>query len=214
MTSPTVHIVDDDAHMLRAFVRLVRSFEYRTQAYTGAAQFLSQKLPLEAGCLVLDLVMPEITGIEVQEILSRGDQYLPIIFVSGNADIQSSVRAMKAGAIDFLIKPFEDYQLISAIRTALALSEQALAKRSELMKDLSAFISLSRREQQVCLGIAQGLLNKQIGFELGTAERTIKVQRAHVMQKLRAHSLPEVVRLVERLRAAGAIPPISAHLGR
>jgi FixJ family two-component response regulator len=212
MTSPTVHIVDDDANVLRAVVRLVRSFDYQAQGYPSAAQFLSQKLPLEVGCLVLDLMMPEITGIDLQEILSRGDQYLPIVFISGNADIQSSVEAMKAGAIDFLTKPFEDYQLISAIQTALALSEQALARRSKLMKDLSAFASLSRREQQVCLGIAQGLLNKQIGFELGTAERTIKVQRAHVMQKLRAQSVPDIVRLVERLRAAGAIPPVSAHL--
>jgi FixJ family two-component response regulator len=213
MTSPTVHIVDDDAHMLRAVVRLVRSFDYRAQAYPSASQFLSQKLPLEAGCLVLDLMMPDFSGIEVQEILSRGDQYLPIIFVSGRADIESSVRAMKAGAIDFLIKPFEDFQLIAAIRTAFAVSEQALARRAELMKDLAAFVSLSRRERQVCLGIAHGLLNKQIGFELGTAERTIKVQRAHVMQKLSAQSLPDIVRLVERLRAAGAIPPVSADLG-
>jgi FixJ family two-component response regulator len=212
MTSPTVHIVDDDANMLRAVVRLVRSFDYQAQGYPSAAQFLSQKLALEVGCLVLDLMMPGITGMDLQEILSRGDQYLPIVFISGNADIRSSVEAMKAGAIDFLTKPFEDYQLISAIQTALALSEQALAKRNKLMTDLSAFASLSRREQQVCLGIAQGLLNKQIGFELGTAERTIKVQRAHVMQKLRAQSVPDIVRLVERLRAAGAIPPVSAHL--
>jgi FixJ family two-component response regulator len=212
MTSPTVHIIDDDAHMLRAVVRLVRSFDYRAQAYPSAAQFLAQQLPLEPGCLVLDLMLPEITGIDVQQILSRGDQYLPIIFISGNADIESSVRAMKAGAIDFLIKPFEDYHLIAAIRTALALSERALTRRNDLMKDIAAFVSLSRREQQVCLGIAQGLLNKQIGFELGTAERTIKVQRAHVMQKLKAQSLPDIVRLVERLRTAGAIPPASAHL--
>jgi FixJ family two-component response regulator len=151
-------------------------------------------------------MMPEITGMAVQEILSRGDQLLPIVFISGNADIHSTVRAMKAGAIDFLTKPFQDFQLISAVRSALTLSEQTLAKRKELTRDLSAFGSLSPREQQVCLGIAQGLLNKQIGFELGTAERTIKVQRAHVMQKLKAQSLPDVVRLVERLRAAGAIP--------
>ena len=211
MTNPTVHIVDDDAHLLRAVVRLLRSYGYRAQSYPSAAQFLSQKLSLEVGCLVLDVMMPEITGMDVQEILSRRDQHLPIVFISGNADIESSVRAMKAGAIDFLIKPFEDYQLILAIRAALALSEQALAERNELMKDLSAFVSLSPREKQVCLGIAQGLLNKQIGFELGTAERTIKVQRAHVMQKLRAQSVPDLVRLVERLRAAGAIQAAFAH---
>jgi FixJ family two-component response regulator len=206
MTSPTVHVVDDDAQILRAVVRLLRSYGYRAEAYPSAAQFLSRKLPLEVGCLVLDLMMPEITGMAVQEILSRGDQLLPIVFISGNADIESTVRAMKAGAIDFLTKPFQDFQLISAVRSALTLSEQTLAKRKELTRDLSAFGSLSPREQQVCLGIAQGLLNKQIGFELGTAERTIKVQRAHVMQKLKAQSLPDVVRLVERLRAAGAIP--------
>lgn len=143
MTSPTVHVVDDDARILRAVVRLLRSYGYRAEAYPSAAEFLSRKLPLEVGCLVLDLMMPEITGMAVQEILSRGDQLLPIVFISGNADIESTVRAMKAGAIDFLTKPFQDFQLISAVRSALTLSEQTLAKRTELTRDLSAFGSLS-----------------------------------------------------------------------
>src|SRR5271155_4810725 len=112
MTGPTVYIVDDDAHMLRAVVRLVRSYGYQAEDYSSAAQFISQKRSSDVGCLVLDLMMPEITGMDVQEILSRGDQHLPIVFISGNADIQSSVHAMKAGASDFLTKPFEDYQLI------------------------------------------------------------------------------------------------------
>jgi FixJ family two-component response regulator len=155
---------------------------------------------------VLDLKIAEIGGFDVQEILSHGDGCLPVIFVSGQADIEASVRAMKAGAIDFLTKPFEYRQMTSAIDTALILSEQNLVKRDKLRKDQEAFVSLTPRERDVCIRIAQGLLNKQVGFELGTKEKTVKQQRARVMQKLGAASLPDIVRFIDRLRIAGAIP--------
>jgi FixJ family two-component response regulator len=159
--------------------------------------------------------MPEMTGLDVQEILARGMKDLPIIFMSGQADIQSSIRAMKAGAIDFLLKPFDDHQLLSAVQSALSRSDEVLSKQNDVKKDQMAFTSLSPRERQVCLRIVQGLLNKQVGYELGTSEKTVKIQRARIMQKLGAKSLPDIVRLVERLRSAGAIPsdsPQHRHL--
>jgi FixJ family two-component response regulator len=206
MTGPIVHIVDDDASLNRALTRLLRSHGYEVQSYTNSKQFLGHKPTLGPACLLLDLKMPEITGLELQEILAHDVECLPVIFMSGQADVESSIRAMKAGAVDFLLKPFDDYQLLAVIQFALSLSERDLSKRVELEKDHTAFISLSPRERQVCLRIAQGLLNKQVGYELGTAEKTVKVQRARIMQKLGAGSLPDIVRLVERLRTAGAIP--------
>jgi FixJ family two-component response regulator len=151
------------------------------------------------------LKLPAITGLDVQAILARRAENLPIIFMSGQADVRSSVRAMKAGAIDFLLKPFDDDQLCAAVQAALSLSSEDISRRNRVAKDHLAFTSLTPREQQVCLRIVRGLLNKQVGYELGTAEKTVKIQRARVMQKLGAQSLPDLVRLVERLRAAGAI---------
>jgi FixJ family two-component response regulator len=203
MPNATVHVIDDDPRMLRAISRQLRSYQYQVQAYTSAEKFLEQEVPSTTSCLVLDLKLPEIGGLELQDVLNKGDSCLPIIFVSGYADIASSVQAMKAGAIDFLTKPFNDVELISAVQRALDRSQQIHEARRLLNADRNAFATLTSREREVCLGVAQGLLNKQVGFELGTAEKTVKAQRARVMQKLGASSLADVVRLVERLRAAG-----------
>jgi FixJ family two-component response regulator len=206
MTSHCVHIIDDDDSLCRSMCRLVRTFNYTVQTYASASEFLSQERDGRPACLVLDLRMPEIDGLELQEILSRDERYLTIILMSGGGDVETSVKAMKAGAIDFLSKPFDDTQLLSAIRNALSRSEQILEKQKQSRKDLAAFHSLTTRERQVCIGIALGLLNKQVAFELGTAEKTVKAQRAHVMQKLEAESLPDIVRLVERLKIEGVLP--------
>jgi FixJ family two-component response regulator len=207
MGGPAVHIIDDDAQVGRALTRLLRLHGYEAKSYTHIAQFLDHELPPdEPACLLLDLRMPEMTGLDVQEILARGMKNLPIIFISGHADIQSSIRAMKAGAVDFLLKPFDDHQLLSAVRSALSLSGEMLSKQNDIKKDQMAFTRLSPRERQVCLRIVQGLLNKQVGYELGTSEKTVKIQRARIMEKLGAGSLPDIVRLVERLRSAGVIP--------
>lgn len=203
--SSTVHIVDDDTRLRRALTRLLRTYNYDVRGYSRAAQFLECALPPGPGCLLLDLKLPAMTGLELQGILAHRTGNLPIIFMSGQADVASSVRAMKAGAIDFLLKPFDEDQLCVAVQTALSLSSEDIARRNRLAKDRLAFISLTPREQQVCLRIVRGLLNKQVGYELGTAEKTVKIQRARVMQKLGMESLPDLVRLVERLRAAGAI---------
>jgi FixJ family two-component response regulator len=208
--SPIVHIVDDDTNLCRALTRLLRTYSYDVRSYSSAAQFLDCDLPPGPGCLLLDLQLPAITGLDLQAILTGRGENLPIIFISGQADVGSSVRAMKAGAIDFLLKPFDDDQLRAAVGAALSLSSEAISRRNTLAKDHLAFISLTPREQQVCLRIVRGLLNKQVGYELGTAEKTVKIQRARVMQKLGVESLPDLVRLVERLRAAGALPLAAA----
>ncbi len=205
MPDATVHVIDDDPRMLRAISRQLRSYHYQVLAYTSAEKFLEREAPSTTACLVLDLKMPEIGGLELQDVLNKGDSCLPIIFVSGDADIASSVQAMKAGAIDFLTKPFNGIDLISAVQNALDRSRQVQEARRLLNGDRNAFATLTSREREVCLGIAQGLLNKQVGFELGTTEKTVKAQRARVMQKLGASSLADVVRLVERLRAAGEL---------
>jgi len=159
--------------------------------------------------LILDLKVPGMNGLQLQQILAVRGQDIPIIFVSGKGDIETSVRAMKAGAVDFLTKPFAHGQLLGAVQVALARSRTSIAERDALKKDREAFEKLTPRERQVCIRIAQGLLNKQVGFELGTTEKTVKVQRAHVIEKLGAKSLADVVRLVERLRVAGMLPPVA-----
>jgi FixJ family two-component response regulator len=204
--NPAVFLIDDDPRVRRAVSRLLRSYGYEVKDYTSAQEFLRDKPPAEPACLILDLRMPDIDGLDLQEVLAQGNKFLPIIFLSGQADIANSVRAMKAGAIDFLTKPVDDEKLISAVQVALERSQMGQKERDTLKKDQKAFEALTPREREVCLGIAKGMLNKQVGFELGTSEKTVKAQRARVMQKLAAASLADVVRLVERLRAAGNIP--------
>jgi FixJ family two-component response regulator len=154
--------------------------------------------------------MPEINGLDLQQLLSQVSETLSVVFISGHADIPDTVRAMKAGAVDFLTKPFDESQLLAAIETALARSREACIRRDALNRDRAIFETLTLREREVCVRVAQGMLNKQIGGEFGTAEKTIKVQRGRVMQKLGAQSVTDVVRLVERLRAGGHLPPASS----
>ncbi|WP_052200463.1 response regulator transcription factor [Terriglobus sp. TAA 43] len=203
MTDCTVHIVDDDSSLCRAMSRLLRAYEYGVETYAHPAQFINRVLPPVPACVLLDLRLSKVDGLDVQEIISRNADGPPIVFMSGHADVESSLRALKGGAVDFLLKPFDDHQLLASVQTALSLSEQAKRKRDSIRRDHMAFASLTLRERQVCLRIVQGLLNKQVGYELGTTEKTVKAQRAHVMQKLGADSLPDVVRLVDRLRSAG-----------
>lgn len=207
----TVYVIDDDPRVLRAIERLLRSCEYHSQTYSSAKEFLLHKMPEGPACIVLDLSMPEMNGLDLQQVLAQGDENLPVIFVTGHGDIPATVRAMKAGAVDFLTKPFDDRQLLAAIDAALARSGATIAARTALKKDTAAFEALTRRERQVCLGVAQGLLNKQICGELGTTEKTVKVQRGQVMKKLGAGSVADLVKLVERLRAAGRLPHVTLH---
>ena len=207
MTEGTVHVIDDDLSIRCAVDRLLRSHDKSVRTYTSAREFLDQQIDSLPACILLDLQMPEMSGLDLQEILSRGHESISIVFISGHAEIPDSVRAMKAGAVDFLTKPFDESRLLSAIEVALARSRQACIRRDELSRDCAVFESLTLREREVCIRVAEGMLNKQIGSEFGTAEKTIKVQRARVMQKLGARSVTDIVRLVERLRASGHLPP-------
>ncbi|HKD03728.1 MAG TPA: response regulator [Terriglobales bacterium] len=198
-----VFLIDDDPSILRSVSRLLRSHHLRVQTCRSAQEFLVQQAPPGAACIVLDLQMPGVSGLDLQRLLAQRRQIMPSIFISGHGSILSSVNAMKEGAVDFLTKPFDDEQLLSAVHTALTQSRQACARRDALDRDRAIFQTLTQREQQVCVRVAQGMLNKQIGGEFGTTEKTIKVQRGRVMQKLGAQSVADVVRLVERLRSAG-----------
>jgi len=201
-----VHVVDDDANLLRAVTRLLQSHDYAVQTYTSAVEFLKSGVPPGPACLLLDLNMPGMTGLELQQVIAECQSRLSIVFISGQGDIPSSVKAMKAGAVDFLTKPFESEVLLAAIETALNRARAAHASDRVLQKDRELFQTLSRRERQVCMHVAEGLLNKQIAAELGTTERTVKAQRGSAMRKLVATSVPDLVRLIERLRDGGCLP--------
>jgi len=207
MTEGTVHVIDDDLGVRCALERLLRSHDRQVRTYPSAREFLNQRLDLGPACVVLDLQMPDMSGLDLQQVLTRGHESMSIVFISGHANIPDSVRAMKAGAVDFLTKPFDASQLLAAIDAALARSRQACIQLDALGRDRAIFETLTLREREVCVRVAQGMLNKQIGSEFGTAEKTIKVQRGRVMQKLGAQSVTDIVRLVERLRASGHLPP-------
>jgi|SRR5208283_469753 len=198
-----VHIVDDDANLRRAIARLLRSHGCDAHTYASASDFLHTEVPNAPACLVLDLKMPDLTGLEVQELLANRKDSLPIVFISGHGDIPASVQAMKAGAIDFLTKPFDDEQLITAIDTAIERARESQERENSFAKDRDAFERLSQRERQVCVCVAEGMLNKQIAAKFGTKEKTIKVQRGNLIKKLGTHSAADIVRLVERIRSAG-----------
>jgi FixJ family two-component response regulator len=179
-------------------VRLLKAAGHVVEAFASPREFLARERYEGPGCLVLDLRMPEMTGLELQDVLERAGHTLPVVFVSGHGDIPASVRAMKAGAIDFLTKPVQNRALLEAIERALARDAAARAVRAERDAARTRLARLTPRERQVCDLVATGLLNKQIAAELGTGEKTIKWHRAHVMGKLGVGSVAELVRLIDR----------------
>lgn len=201
-----VHIVDDDPDLLRAVTRLLRSHGYAVSAYSSATEFLRTGIPTGPACLLLDLNMPGMTGLELQQVIAEYQSRLSIVFLSGRSDVPTAIQAMRAGAVDFVTKPFDGDVLVAAVDNALIRSHAAHAMDEALQRDWELFQTLSRRERQVCVLVAQGLLNKQIAAQLGTTERTIKAQRGSVMRKLRAESVPDIVRLIERLRDGNRLP--------
>ena len=204
---PTVFVVDDDPSVRKALARLIRSAGLDVETYATPREFLDALPGDRPGCIVLDLSMPEVSGLDVQALLEDGGSDLPVIFLTGHGDISSSVAAMKAGAVDFLTKPCEGPRLLAAVENALERDALARHARREQSEIEARFAALTPREQQVCRLVAQGLLNKQAAFELGITERTIKVHRARVMQKLGVDSLADLVRLVERLGTAPTSSP-------
>jgi FixJ family two-component response regulator len=194
----TVFIVDDEPRVLAALSRLVTQAGYRTRTFTSARDFLSDHDPLVAGCALLDLAMPDLDGLELQRLLAAGHSERPIIFITGRGDIPTTVRAMQAGAIDFLTKPIDDRDLLAAIERAREAESRALRTRSEIGSIAVKLSTLTPRERQVIPYVVAGKLNKQIAIELGTVEKTIKVHRARMMRKLGIRTVQELVRLAER----------------
>ena len=201
-TERTVFVVDDDLSVLRSLERLLRAAEYDVEGYASPRAFLENAPMDRPGCVIVDLRMPELGGLDLQEELSQRGFQLPLIFLTGHGDVPSSVRAMKGGAIDFLSKPCDDTDLLAAVERALARDAEERAERAEKETVRARFASLTPREHEVCLLVARGLLNKQIAAELGAAEKTVKVHRGRVMEKLGAESVADLVRLVDRLHVS------------
>jgi FixJ family two-component response regulator len=203
--APTVFIVDDDSSVRQSVERLVSSLGYSVLTYASAELFLASLRPDALGCIILDVLLPDLNGLEVQARLTDLGLQLPIIFLTGRGDIPMSVKAMKAGATEFLTKPFRPEQLVAAIRAAVESDRATRRDRIELAELRRRYESLSVRERQVLSKVIEGLLNKQIAAEFGTTEATVKQQRAQVMSKMRASSLAELLRFATRLQIEAAI---------
>ena len=196
----TVFLVDDDASVRRALARLIKAAGHRVESFASAREFLDSDAHKDGpSCLVLDLQMPGLSGLDLQRELQALDTNLPIIFVTGHGDIPTSVRAMKAGAVDFLQKPVKDKDLLKAIEQSLARAASDQSEREEVVRIRKRLEQLTPREREVMALVVTGMLNKQIAFKLGTVEKTIKVHRARVMDKMRVHSVAELVRVAERV---------------
>ena len=196
---PMVFIVDDDESLRESLGSLFRSVGLKVALFGTAPEFLSTVLPDVPSCLVLDVRLPGLSGLDFQSELIRANVRVPIIFMTGHGDIPMSVRAMKAGAVEFLTKPFRDQDLLDAVAQAIEHDRAAGRQQAEIAEMRSHHDSLTPREREVMALVVAGLLNKQIAAELGTSEKTIKVHRGQVMQKMQADSLPELARMAEKL---------------
>jgi FixJ family two-component response regulator len=197
--SPIIHVVDDDPSFRTAVTRLLRAAKYEVRSYASAGEFLASDPCVEPGCILLDLRMPGASGLDLQQSLERMEERLPIIFLTGHGDIPASVRAMKAGAVDFLTKPVRREALLRAIQNALGVDAKGRAARAVLLELHNRYETLTPREREVLAHVLGGKLNKQIASDLGTAERTIKAHRASIMDKLGVQSVAELVRLAQEL---------------
>jgi FixJ family two-component response regulator len=198
-SAATVFVVDDEDTVRKALARLIRSAGMTARTFPTAEAFLAESHVVPASCLVLDVRLPGLNGLQLQEALNRKGYPIAIIFITGHGDVPTSVRAMKAGAVDFLQKPFAGHELLDAIRRAVGLTRDALAKQAEYEEIQRRYDTLTPREREVFSLVVTGLLNKQVAGELGAAEKTIKIHRARVMAKMEAPSLADLVRMAGML---------------
>ena len=201
---PQVFVIDDDAGVRRSLEALLRSVGLRVTSFSSAAEFLASPMPDGPSCLVLDVRLPGVSGLDFQDDLASSNKRLPIVFITGYGDIPMTVRAMKAGAVEFLAKPFRDQDLLDAVRLGLDRDRTRRESDNAVSGLMSAYQSLTSREQQVMPLVTSGLMNKQIAAEIGVSEITVKVHRGNVMRKMGAKSLADLVRMADAL---GLTPP-------
>jgi FixJ family two-component response regulator len=205
--TPVVFVVDDDISVRESLELLIKTEGWQPELFASAQEFLARSRPAAPSCLVLDVSLPDLNGLELQQRLAPTGRDLPIIFITGHGDIPMSVRAMKAGAIEFLTKPFGDDVLVSAIDQALERSKAALGQEEEIRGLRDDYASLSPREREVMALVVSGLLNKQVGGRLGISEITVKAHRGRMMRKMKADSLANLVKMAARLHVAeGPLP--------
>jgi FixJ family two-component response regulator len=197
---PTVFIIDDDKGVCQAIKNVLESVGLRAEAFSTPQEFLKSQRNKAPGCLILDVRLPGASGLEFQHELAAAKFEIPIIFITGHGDIPMSVQAMKAGAIDFLTKPFRDQDLLDAVRKAIEHDRLRREQQTELLAARKRFETLTPREREVMELVTAGLLNKQIAGQMGTSETTAKIHRGHVMRKMQVQTLPDLVRIAERLR--------------